>query len=376
MIMLSLSIPFSLPPHTFSHSPTLFHSPTTPPPPSGEQRDEAELQSRIKVLESDKRDEVCRLSAELENAQLLASHLQEQSATSQDRAGSLKEELERCRRDVALLKEESKEQEETFQQKVRLLEGEVASLRAADKQREMEAAKRERERDLERAEAGHAGDIKVRALEAKCEALESSLALVKKEKEQGRDRQKEGEKAKAVLEEECERLRESVRVVERERERERESAALELQQERARAAKDLERERVQWNEQRQTLQAEAALAKQVVVDEVGQAQEREGREREEERRRELEVWQQRLGQVELVQQRDREQLETCRQERDAALRALEERISECAEIRQRLSVLEVQLGAAGVRQERTENMAQDLADAARLPRHESCPVSS
>ena len=97
-----------------------------------------------------------------------------------------------------------------MRQKAGVLEGEVASLRAAEREREREREKREREREREREVVGEAGELKVRALEAKCEELEACLAAAKQEKEQQRERERERmrehERAKAGLEAECEKL--------------------------------------------------------------------------------------------------------------------------------------------------------------------------
>lgn len=332
----------------------------------GHQRDEAALQARIKALEAERRDEVMRLSAELENAELRASHLQEQHASSQERAESLKEELERARLDIACQKEGLKQQHDTLQKKVMLMEEEVEGLRAAEREREKEATKLERERERERAEMGQAGDLKVRALEAKCEDLESGLALLKKEKEQWKERERESEEAKAVLKEDCAKLRESALANERERERERERMALELQKERARASCAVERERAQWKEQLETFRVEAGRAKQVGDDEAAHAREKASQDREGDWGQALEAGRQRLCEADAQLRNVRAELQTCKQDKDAALRALDERSSECAEVKQRLSVLEAKLMAADMRQERTENMAQDLVGAARL----------
>ena len=152
----------------------------------------------------------------------------------------------------------------------------------------------------------------------------------------------------------------------------------------------MEHERAQWKEQLETFRVEAGRAKQVADDEAAHAREMATQDREGEWSQALEAGRQRLREADAQVRSVRAELQTCKQDRDAALRALDERSSECADIKQRLSVLEAKRMAADMRQERTEKMAQDLVDAARLSltdalglellspcaRHQDWPVSA
>ena len=196
------------------------------------QQSEAALLARIAQAEGEKRDEVRKLTSELEHASLRAELVQEQQQQAEVACSSLKAQLERQREDAGQQREKIRAQEEAHREELAKVRQEAEGLRAAVLVREREChqvqrdSQLERARERERERAGQVEGEKMRVLEAECQKLREMLQAV----------EGEGASEKLALKQECARTCESLQAAQRRLE----SAQADLAREKARADNEME----------------------------------------------------------------------------------------------------------------------------------------
>jgi len=288
------------------------------------QQSEAALQARLAQAEAEKRDEVRKLTSELEHANLRAELVQQQQQQAEEARSSLKEQLDRNREEAGQLRDQKRAEEEAHRQELAQVREEAERLRAeaGASERERQQVQREREqeraRDRERERAGQVEGEKMRVLEAECQKLREAMLAM----------EGEGDSEKLALKEECARTWESLQVAERRLE----AAQTDLAREKARADNEVEmreRERKEWaleNEQKRVSWEEAAHRDREAARERERAEvfERTSSEwqerlrtRELELAREAEEWRLRVSAAEKAREDERQQ-ERARARADAA----------------------------------------------------------